>query len=72
MGRKSILVGVNDVTGEVSVEAIGFKNNACLAATKPYEEAIGTPMKRTLKPEARRKAVVNRKISQGMPSGWCG
>jgi hypothetical protein len=38
--------------GQASVEATGFKNNACKKATKPIEEALGTVEKVSNKPEA--------------------
>lgn len=38
-------------TGEVTVEAHGFKGNGCEAATKVIEEALGKPSERTRKPE---------------------
>ncbi len=38
-------------TGEVTVEAQGFKGNGCEAATKAIEEALGQPRERRRKPE---------------------
>ena len=38
-------------TGEVEVEAKGFKGNGCEAATKAIEEALGQPSERRRKPE---------------------
>ena len=38
-------------TGEITVEAEGFKGNGCEAATKAIEEALGKPRERTRKPD---------------------
>lgn len=38
-------------TGEVTVEAHGFKGSGCEAATKAIEEALGKPCERTRKPD---------------------
>lgn len=40
-------------TGETKIEAIGFKNAACLKETKELEDALGRVEKRDLKSEAR-------------------
>lgn len=37
--------------GEITVEADGFKGQGCEAATKAFEEALGTTNKRTRKPD---------------------
>ena len=48
---KSIIINVSD-TGEIKIEAIGFKGNACEKATKAIEQALGAPAgPRTKKPE---------------------
>jgi hypothetical protein len=47
---KTILVTI-DTTGEVKIDAIGFKGNACEKATAEIEKALGVPGKRTKKPE---------------------
>lgn len=39
--------------GETKIEAIGFKNAACLKETKELEEALGKIEKRDLKAEGR-------------------
>lgn len=49
MSRK-IHVRINP-SGEITVEAEGFKGNGCEAATKAIEEALGKPGNRTRKPE---------------------
>ena len=38
-------------TGEITVEAQGFKGKGCEAATQAIEQALGTPGKRTHKPD---------------------
>ncbi len=38
-------------SGDVTVEAHGFKGNGCDAATKAIEEALGKPRERTRKPD---------------------
>lgn len=39
--------------GSFTIEAIGFQSGACLAATRPFEEALGaSDLARDLKPEA--------------------
>ena len=38
-------------TGEITVEAEGFKGNGCEAATKAIEEALGKPRERNRKPD---------------------
>jgi len=49
MSRR-ILVKVSP-TGEITVEAEGFKGNGCEAATKAIEDALGKPGQRTRKPD---------------------
>lgn len=39
-------------TGEVKIDAQGFQDVSCLAATRPFEEALGEVSKETRKPEA--------------------
>ncbi|MGB8166256.1 MAG: DUF2997 domain-containing protein [Chthoniobacteraceae bacterium] len=38
-------------SGEVKIEAIGFKGKGCEAATKAIEDALGTAKSRKKKPE---------------------
>jgi hypothetical protein len=38
-------------SGEITVEAEGFRGNGCEAATKAIEEALGKPGNRTRKPD---------------------
>lgn len=47
---KSIQVTIS-ATGEVEIEALGFKGNACEKATAELEKALGTPGTRKKKPE---------------------
>lgn len=47
---KTITVNI-DVTGEVKIEATGFKGSACTKATEEIERALGTVGKRNKKPE---------------------
>ncbi len=42
-------------TGEIAVEAEGFKGKGCIDATKAIEEALGTRTSRGLKPEFQRQ-----------------
>lgn len=38
---KEIKVTINEETGAVEIEAVGFKGDECLEATRIVEEAIG-------------------------------
>ena len=49
MSRR-ILVRIT-CSGEITVEAKGFKGNGCEAATKAIEDALGKSGTRTRKPE---------------------
>jgi hypothetical protein len=51
---RRILVKVSP-TGEITVEAEGFKGKGCIDATKAIEEALGTRISRGLKPEFQRQ-----------------
>jgi len=54
--ERSILIHFDSVTGEVRVEAEGFEGLTCLAATQPFEEALGVVEgERTYKPEAQQQ-----------------
>ncbi len=44
-------------TGEITVEAHGFKGNGCEAATKAIEDALGKPRERTRKPDFWRQSI---------------
>ena len=47
---KSIVVNVSD-TGEVKIEAIGFKGASCEKATAAIEKALGVVKSKTKKPD---------------------
>jgi len=47
---KQIIVEISP-TGEVKIEAAGFKGNSCEAATKAIETALGKAGDRKKKPE---------------------
>lgn len=47
---KRILVRIG-TSGEITVEAAGFKGNGCEAATKAIEEALGKTGTHTRKPD---------------------
>lgn len=55
MSRR-ILVTVS-LSGDIRVEADGFKGKGCEVATKAIEEALGKRGERTLKPEHRQTPV---------------
>lgn len=50
--------------GTSKVEAHGFAGMGCQQATAPYEEAIGKPGLRTLKPEAKVTARASQAVRQ--------
>ncbi|MBD6620034.1 DUF2997 domain-containing protein [Komarekiella sp. 'clone 1'] len=39
--ERAILIHFDKTTGSVKVEAEGFEGLTCLAATQPFEEALG-------------------------------
>lgn len=47
---KSILIEISP-TGEVQIEAVGFKGNACEKATAELEKALGAAKSRKKKPD---------------------
>lgn len=47
---KQIIVTVSP-TGELTIEAVGFKGNACEKATEAMEKALGVAKSRKKKPE---------------------
>jgi hypothetical protein len=51
---RRVLVKVSP-TGEITVEAEGFRGKGCIDATKAIEEALGTRTSRGLKPEFQRQ-----------------
>ncbi len=66
MSRR-ILVRVSP-TGEISVEAEGFRGKGCIDATKAIEDALGTRTARTLKPEFLRQEA-NQPLRQQIGNG---
>ena len=50
MATKQLIVTVS-AEGELSIEAVGFKGNACEKASAALEKALGVATKRTKKPE---------------------
>lgn len=50
--QKQIIIIVKD-EGEVEIEAVGFKGNACEKATAALEKAIGVVRSKKHKPEYR-------------------
>jgi len=55
--------------GTLSIDAVGFSGPDCEQATRFLEEALGTTVSRNLKPEHRRRAVVQRRQSLGNREG---
>ena len=55
---------INYETGVVLVEAIGYTGTNCVAATQPYEEALGEACDRTPKPEAMNVEVTTTQTQQ--------
>lgn len=51
--------------GKTTIEAKGFKNDACLKETESLEEALGKVSDRKLKPEANKKITVADKTKVG-------
>lgn len=51
MASEKMITVTVDKTGQAKIEAHGFADNTCLAATKSIEEALGKVDKRDLKPE---------------------
>lgn len=49
---KTIIVDISE-TGEVSIEAVGFKGKACETATASLEKALGVTTGSKRKPEYR-------------------
>jgi hypothetical protein len=47
---QQVIVNI-DADGNVKIEAVGFKGNACEKATAAIEKAMGSPKGRAKKPE---------------------
>jgi hypothetical protein len=55
---------VIDDTGDVKIEAFGYTGQQCTQATADLEEALGGPVKRRFKPEARGQVQQKRTVDQ--------
>lgn len=51
--------------GALSVEAEGFQGKGCEDATRPFEQALGVKVQRTLKPEHRQTVIKRQSQSLG-------
>jgi hypothetical protein len=51
--------------GSVEIDAVGFSGPDCEQATRFLEEALGTAVSKTRKPEYRRRAALRRTQSLG-------
>jgi hypothetical protein len=60
---KQILIEVS-ATGEVKIEAAGFKGQACEKATEAIEKALGVAGKRTRKPDYCQGNTQTQKVGQ--------
>jgi hypothetical protein len=54
---RRVLVKVS-TTGEITVEAEGFRGKGCIDASKAIEEALGARTSRELKPEFQRQEAI--------------
>ena len=68
MARKVIITV--DADGQVVVEADGFTDESCFAATKDFEELLGDVKSVEKKELTKGKALLLCK--RGVPSGYCG
>jgi len=66
MKRINIDIGPD---GTLTIDAAGFSGPDCEQATKFLEDALGNTVSRTLKPEHRRRAVVQRRQELGNREG---
>lgn len=62
--EKMITVDVGP-DGKTKIEAHGFEDNTCLAATKSIEEALGVASGQKLKPEGLKSPDIDQKLSLG-------
>lgn len=62
LSEKMIVIDI-DKKGGSKIEAFGFADNTCLAATKTIEEALGIVADQKLKPEGH---VESDEIGQGL------
>jgi hypothetical protein len=56
--KRTIEITVS-TTGDISIDAIGFKGSGCEQATKFLEEALGSAAKKVKKPEYQQRNVSN-------------
>jgi hypothetical protein len=59
---KPIIEVIVSPTGEVVIDAIGFKGADCEQATRYLEQALGSPGQREKKPEHRREVKRQQRI----------
>jgi hypothetical protein len=62
---KPIIEVVVSPTGDISINAIGFKGADCERATKALEEALGTVARQVKKPEYHSRATVGQQQTVG-------
>jgi hypothetical protein len=58
---KSIIIEINN-DGEVVIETLGFKGEACAKATEAIEKALGVPSSRKKKPEYTASTTAHQKV----------
>lgn len=68
--EKKVLIRIKK-DGSVIAEASGFKGTECLKATEFITRTLGIPTK-TIKKSSFDEVEEKTKISDGLPSGWCG
>ena len=63
--KRTIEISVSP-TGDIQIDAIGFKGSGCERATKFLEEALGVTAKKVKKPEYQQRSVDQnqRKVGQ--------
>jgi hypothetical protein len=69
MTGKKVVIRIGP-TGAVTAEAVGFKGESCMDATKFLDKAFGVE-KTTLKDSYYEDEETIR-VDDGLPSGWCG
>lgn len=55
MNHKEIIFTIDPETGDTTVEAFGFKDGTCRAATEGFEKALGVVKSRTMKNDGRKE-----------------
>ena len=56
--KRTIEITVS-TTGDISIDALGFKGSGCEQATKFLEEALGVPAQKVKKPEYLQQTVAH-------------